>query len=352
MKNWLSPQKRGPLLILTGVLIVLIGISVFYYIGVAKEQFPTNQQNVPPKHLTIAEKQKVPLYAVVVGNIMPSLNSTLSAEIPAQVKEVLVKPGDKIEKDQLLLKLDDKQYALELEQAQSEWTATKANFDEADRNYQRTQRLLEKMASTQVAGEKAQTAYENAQSKLQTASKNIERLKIRLEKTNILAPYTGLVGEKFIDSGDYVMPGTPLFIIYGAEPFEIEAKVPENYISLLKIGDEVSIDVDAFHLKTKATITEIIPYGDSKSHIFMVKARLKNQAATLPKAFGKMTFPVGEQEAVLIPVDYIQRFGQLEIITVLTNNVWQRRYVRTGQRFNKKIIILSGLEGGETIGHD
>lgn len=351
MKNWHSKYKQGILFFLLTILIIVLWIFIPRFFQSPPNEFQRVVKEAP-KHIANAEKKTIPLYAEAAGNIMPRLSSTLSSEISAKVMQVFATAGDFVYEGQVLAKLDEEQYALEAERAQNELIGLKAMLTEAGLHYQRTKRLLQKEASTEVEYEKAKANFENVKSKVQAAIKNRQRLQNRLEKTVVKSPYQGRIGEKFIEEGDFVMPGTPLFITYVDEPFEIHAKVPSKLLPFLTIGGRVSVEAGAFHLRTSATVTQIIPFGDPQAHTFLVKAHLDHQGSALPKAFGKMTFPIGYQKAVLIPESFVQKIGQLELIDVCHQNTWQTRYIKTGERFDGKVIVLSGIKEGDTIGHD
>ncbi len=305
-----------------------------------------------PRYQERVKKSRIPLTVETVGTIMPALNSTLASEIPARIIEVYAHAGDHVEKDQLLAQLDEQSYRLEFEQAQSQWNGLKALFNEAENHFNRTQRLLNKEAATQVEFEKAKAAYQNAEAQLQAAANHMNFLKTRLEKTRILAPYAGTIGSKFIQPGDYAAPSTPLFALYSPNTFEIRAEVPQKWVPYLKIGNPVQIDVPGFKLQTTATLSEIIPFGHPQSYTFIIKARLEHRGDALPTSFAKMTFPVGEEEVLLIPANYFRHIGQLEIVSVLSQNKWERRYIRTGKLLQDHVIVLSGLVEGEIIGYD
>lgn len=351
MKNWQMMLKP---LFWTFLIIGLAcaGAATFWYLTRVKTDSSHTIPSQSFQHQARVEKSTIPIRAEVVGNIVPALHSILSAEISGQVKAVSVSEGDPIPLGQVLADIDDAQYALELAQARQQQDSLEPLFKDALAQYQRTDRLFKKEAATLVQWEKAKAAYENAEANYNGAQKNTQRLLVRFEKTKITSPYKGIVAKKFIDPGDLIVPGKQLFLIYADGPLEIHAEVPEKLISFLHVGSKVAIDVGAFHLKTKGVVAEIIPYANPQSHTYLVKATLENSGKILPQSYGRMTFSTGYQKAVLIPGKAIQKIGQLEIVCVLENEVWVRRYIRTGRQINGKVEVLSGLSEGEIIGYD
>lgn len=331
---------------------IIIGVVIWWFVG--KSELPIAEQirEKAPLYRFQVEKRSIPIQTTVVGNICPILSSAASSEISGQIKEVFVYEGDSFKEGDLLAKIDDEQYLFEFLQAKKQSESLIALFEQAKNQYLRTDRLLKKQASTQVEWEKAKANYESAMANALAAEENQQRLKTRFEKTNIYAPFDGFVGKKLVDEGDLALPGKKLFLIYSSGPFEINAEVPETFIPYLRFGENVDVSVDSFNLKTKGEITDIVPYGNPKSYTYTVKAILENNGLVLPLSFGRMTFPTGSHEAVLIPENAFERIGQLEIVKVFENGLWKRRYVRIGKRYENQVEVLSGLDEGETIGYD
>jgi len=313
-----------------------------------------------------------------VGTVRPRTEASIEAQVTAQVLDVKVSPGNTVTKGQQLITLDSRQLksrinqaqqALESavagkKQAQQAIAAARAAFNHAEADYQRTQKYFKSQAATAQELERSESTYLQAQAEAERAREGltaaearmrqadavVKESKIALSYSQIKAPEAGVVLQRFVEPGDLALPGRPLLTLRTTGALRLEAYVREGLIAQVSPGKRLQVDLDTLNQTVDATVEEIIPYADPQTRTFLVKAALPALNGLYPGMFGKLLIPVQEHRVVLVPQAAIRRVGQLELVYVQEHDAWHSRYIKTGQRLDAKVEVLSGLKGDETIG--
>jgi len=330
----------------------------------------------PPETATAQVTRIIETYKAV-GTVKPRSETSIQAQIGAQVQQVHVQAGDAVTKGDLLATLDDRQAKARLDQAKEALMAAtagkkqavqgveaaKAAFTEAERHHNRIKEYLKSEAATQKELENAESGYlqakaglsraeealTEAQSGIRQAKEVIREAEIALGFTRIRAPATGEVIKRWIEPGDLALPGKPLISLRTESGFRIEVHVREGLIDRVKPGIILKAEIPTLGATVDAEIEEIIPYADPETRTFLVKAAIPFIEGLYPGMFGKLLVPEGEKEVVMIPARAVIRAGQLELVSVKTKDSWQRRYITTGRKHQSMVEVLSGLSGDETV---
>ncbi|HKK90964.1 MAG TPA: efflux RND transporter periplasmic adaptor subunit [Desulfobacteraceae bacterium] len=322
---------------------------------------------------TITEKYRA------VGTIKPRMETRIESQIRATVKEVLVTSGDDVSQGQLLITLDSRQPEARLtkaEQALKEAKSSKRQAEqtihsaraarkEASQQYQRIKGYYSSNAATEQELESAESAWlqakanfarasqalNGAEARIQQAQEAVKEARVGLGFTEITAPFNGRVITRTIEPGDLALPGKPLMTIRTETGFRLEAHVREGMINRVKKGQELTAEITSLDRVCRATVEEIIPYADPETRTFLVKAAIPSLPGLYPGMYGKLLIPAASTEVVLVPADAVRKIGQLEIVMVMENSQYQKRYVKTGRTMDGMVEILSGLRGDETISY-
>jgi RND family efflux transporter MFP subunit len=167
--------------------------------------------------------------------------------------------------------------------------------------------------------------------------------------TQIRSPFDGVVIEKKADSGTFASPGMPIFTVEDARQYRLEASVNENDLRCVRTGRRVSVRIDTLEDgPLKGRVVQIVPAADSASRSFLVKIELPTVPRLHSGLFGRVLFPRGERNALLIPRAAVVERGQLQGMFVLDqNNVASLRYIALGKPSGSTVEVLSGLEEGD-----
>lgn len=325
----------------------------------------------------IAAVERVTDYHEAVGTIRPRTESSIEAQVMAQVLDVKVRPGDRVKKGQVLAALDNRQLASRHSQAKEGLNravaakkealqgeaAAQAAFREAETNFNRIRKYFQSRTATSQQLEAAESAYLQARAALNRSKESriaaeagirqaeevVREADILLRYALVASPEDGEVLRRLVEPGDTAVPGRPLFILQTAAQLRMEAYVREGLILRVAPGTRLSADIGTLGETLDTVVEEIVPYADPQSRTFLVKVSLPPLPGLYPGMFGRLRIPVAEHEAVVIPEAALRRVGQLELVSVHEKGAWRHRYIRSGNRFGARIEVLSGLSAGETV---
>jgi len=165
----------------------------------------------------------------LIGSLQANESAELRAEIGGLVRAILFDEGQKVETGDVLLKIDDAELKAQLEQVA-------ARFKLAELNVTRSENLSESRTIPQ-------SEYDRARSEFAAAKAELEVLKLRLAKTEVKAPFSGVVGARTISPGDYLTPSTAISRIDDLSRMKISFPVPERYLAKVHPGNLVRATV-------------------------------------------------------------------------------------------------------------
>jgi multidrug efflux pump subunit AcrA (membrane-fusion protein) len=312
-----------------------------------------------------------------VGSIQARTSSTIASKMMGVVKAVHVREGDTVEKDALLMELDDRQAASQsrgsraaldearrsLTSAQSARDAARAGADLARATYDRYQKLLQeesvsrqefdevdarnRQAAASLAQAEAMVAA--AENRVQQAEAGMDSADTTLTDAAIRAPYKGTITAKLIDVGAMASPGTPLLTMEMEGIFCALLTVPEIHIGAVSLGQKMDVTIPSMQdLVVQGTVGRIDPAADQQSRSFNVRAALPEGHDYRSGVFVRAALPVGESGVMMIPRTAVVRRGQLTgFYLVDDQNIARFRLLRTGRESGSSVEVISGLKDGD-----
>jgi HlyD family secretion protein len=373
-------NKKNIIFLLIVVAVILVGVVLVVFTsrdrvgpGMIKPETSTEMKG----KTVVAGIKNITEWYEAVGTVRPKIETRIEARISAQVVDVPVRSGDRIEKDQVLLVLDNRQMASRLsqsqqalktaishkEQAQQSLNVAQAAFNEAEADYERIRNYYESQAATKQELERAQSrflqaeaglnqareAIEGANSGIRQAEEMVKEAEIFLSYTIIKAPADGEVLERLVEPGDMALPGKSLILLKTSGALQLEVFVREGLIRNVEPGSSLSAVITSSDQPITARVEEIIPYADPRTRTFLVKAIIPDIEGIYPGMYGKLLIPSGTTEVILIPPGAIRRIGQLEMVKIKKDDLWENRYIKTGKIHEEFVEVLSGLSGNETL---
>jgi multidrug efflux system membrane fusion protein len=311
-----------------------------------------------------------------VGTVRSATTSVLGAQISGVVREIRVKPGDRVKRGQVLALLDDRSPRAQLRAAEA--TVQEARFGLAETEqalqaataerklaevtYKRYQELLARNSVTRQEFDGAETRYRSAvageaalEAKKKGAGARGQEARSQRESADTLFSYSRLVSPidgvataKLVDVGTLVMPGTSLLTVEDTAHYRLEAAVPQELLPKVHLGQRTTVSADEGQFN--GSVVEIVPAADPGSRTFVVKVALPAACACRSGEYGKAAFPVGEKKALAVSRSAVVERGQLEGLYVVTlQGTAEYRLVTVGKRFGERLEILSGLSEGERV---
>jgi len=293
------------------------------------------------------KKYSVPRYEWAVGTIKAVNETALGSKLLAKVVEVKVKAGQFVKKNEVLVRLDDRDLQARVAQAKSAVEAAEARRNQARVDHERIMRLAERQAASEHEISTAGNELKKASAQLQQAKESLREAETILSYATIRAPFDGIIVDKNCDVGDMVVQGRILVRLY--DRLQFVATVRESLAEHLKVGQGLYAYVPAVNKVCRGTVSEIVPQAEVASRSFDVKLIGPCAPGIYSGMFGRMFIPLGREEVILIPKSSIVRVGQLELVDVEDAGGVRRRSIQVGRSFGDYVEVLSGLNEGEKV---
>lgn len=288
------------------------------------------------------------------GKIQAENSAEISTRIMGFVNKIHVKVGDKVQKGQLLISINNTDLHAKKAQIKSNIIRAKAGFKNAEKDYNRYKVLFKQKSASQKELDDITTNYKMAKANLDAVIQMKNEINAQFTYSNIKAPFSGIITNKFIEKGAMANPGMPLISIEEKGDFKVITMVPESEISKIKKGITVDVLVKSIHKMIKGKVTEISTSAKNTGSQYLVKISLEKTTATvLSGMFVTVQFPiektVSNTNMVLISKKAIVKRGQLRgIYTVSQSNKALLRWLRLGRTYGNQIEVLSGLSINES----
>jgi RND family efflux transporter MFP subunit len=311
-----------------------------------------------------AQRKTVPDFIEAVGTIRALQTSQLSAQISGAIISIRAQEGQRVRRGDLLIVLDDAQQRAALERASAAVNAAQQDIAAAEADYglqnatlARYQSLFEKksvspheMDEVQARQKSAGARRDQAQAGIAQSRAMEAQARAGLSYTRIRAPFDGMVTAKLLDTGALASPGVPLMTIEDTQRFRLEASVDEGDIRFVILGAAARVSVDALGTDVSGKVVQIAPAADPASRSFVVKLELPADPRLRSGLFGRVRFPRGQREAIVIPRSAVLERGQMHgVYVVAADGQVGLRYVTLGKPAGDNVEILSGLSGGERL---
>ena len=322
------------------------------------------------------------------GYVTARSKATVSAKITGKVVEVLVEEGMKVEAGQVLARLDSSnvEKSLHLAEAQAESARkaleeTRANLEQADREFRRvTQLVASKVASAsdldraEALAKSLKARLERQQADVAVAEREVALWKQQLDDTIIRAPFSGIVTTKDAQPGEMISPisagsgftRTGICTIVDMSSLEIEVDVNESYINRVKPAQPVEATLDSYpDWQIPSKVIAIIPTADRQKATVKVRVGFeKLDPRILPDMSVKVAFQnasqpaasspseeekAGTRASMTIPKSAIRQRDGRDIVWVVRGGRAEQRAVTVGTTRGEEVAVVAGLSGGERI---
>ncbi len=270
------------------------------------------------------------------GNLVPAEETELHPEASGRVISLNLPEGRLVRKGELLLKIFDEDLKTQVRKLETQ-------LKQAEITEQRLAELLK------VKGV-SQQEYDLAVLQAQTFRADIELLQVNLRKTELRAPYDGILGLRRISPGAYVTPATAITTLRSASALKLDFAVPEKYSQQLRIGQALEFTVEGNTVAHKATVQATEQRISEGSRDLQVRAVVADSRGLLPGAFAEVSLAVGNKaQALLIPNQAIIPQARDKKVILCKNGKAKFVVVKTGVRQAGMIEVTEGISQGDTI---
>ena len=275
----------------------------------------------------------------LVGTLLANEVVEVKSEIEGTVKTIHFDEGQRVEKGQSLVQLDDSVLAPTVAEAEANFKLSQITFDR----------------NKELFGNKliSQQEYDQSQAAFFAARATLERRKSELAHTKIVASFAGIVGGRQVSPGQVIGKNTTITWVVDLDRLKAEFNVPERFLSQLKIGQNVELAVAAFPgRKFVGEVYFIAPQVDPATRTALVRAYVANKELQLkPGMFANLDLALRVREnAITIPEPALMPIGdRVTVLVIDKEQTAQLRAVKVGMRTAGQAEILEGLQPGELV---
>ena len=307
-------------------------------------------QGMPPQAVStiVAQMQSWQPTVEVVGNLRASSGANLSAEVSGIVAAIHFESGANVKAGQVLVELNAAPQIAQLAQL-------KAAAALAQQTYQRDLAQLKVQALSQATVDTDAANLKSAQAQVAAQQAVIAQKIVR-------APFSGRLGIRLVDLGQYVGPGTSLVNLQKLDPMYLDFTVPQAQIDLIRVGETISARSNSLPGKTfSGKIEAIEPQVDTATRTLKVRARFANpHGDLLPGVFA--TAQVGNggaQQFITLPNTAVAYNPYGSTVFIVKDGgkgkdgkarlTVQQRFITTGLTRGDQVAVLTGVKAGETV---
>ena len=273
-----------------------------------------------------------------VGALIAEDSVMLRPEIDGRIDKLLFKEGQPVKKGTVLVVLDSAEQRARL-------AAARADLKLAESRYRRSEELV---AQNFISRQ----ALDEARANLDILRARSQQEQVGLDKTVIRAPFNAVVGLRQVSPGAYVKKGDDIVRLDALGTLKLEVPVPETYLPLVRIGQTVTLTVDALPGKSfSGTVHAIDPVVDPVSRNVRVRARIANPSGLLkPGMFARAAADLGgKTSTIMLPEQVIVPRADGSYVYLAVNGKAELRKVTLGKREPGRVEILSGVAVGDTV---
>jgi len=291
-----------------------------------------------PVEVTKAGTVMLPQTITAVGSLRSDESVTLRPEVAGRITAILFQEGQRVTKGATLVRLDA---AINLADVQQ----VRANLALAKSKYERAVDLSGRNFISSQARDEAKNNFEVAQAALALAE-------AKLAKTELTAPFSGIIGLRVVSEGDYVKEGADLVNLEAIDPIKVDFRVPETFMRDVQVGQAVVVALDALPGKTyDGRIIALNPLIDAGGRALVIRAQVRNQDTALrPGMFARVALITrAEKESLVLPEEALVPQGTEQFVFRVVDGKAVRAAVKTGQRRDSKVEILSGVNKDDMV---
>jgi membrane fusion protein (multidrug efflux system) len=317
----------------------------------------------PPEAVTtfVVKQERWPATLNAIGTVAPVQGVTVSADLPGLVELINFQSGDSVHEGDVLVQLDTKQEQAQLAQQQAHLVAVEAAGELARLNFERLQGLVNEGAITRVefdraAAEQKQTIADKKQTEAQ-----VEEIRATIARKTIRAPFTGTLGLRKVNLGQYLSPGDAVVPLQSLDPVYVNFDVPQQDQERAAVGRNVRVTTaDQTNLELAGKITAMDSAVDATTRNIKIQATLANPQGKLrPGMYVQTEVLLGTASpAVALPasaVSFAPYGDSVFVVTDLKNSEGQmykgvrQQIVKLGPARGDQVAVVSGIQPGEEV---
>ena len=297
-----------------------------------------------------------------LGNLRASQQASLSPQIAGVVTAIHFRSGEKVRAGQMLAQISDAPQRAQLAQLQAQVGQLQAQLNLAQITLARDEAQLKVQAISQAVVDTDRANVTSVQAQLKALAEQINAQKAVLAQATVTAPFSGVLGIRQVNLGQYLAPGTAVVTLQALDPMDIDFTVPQNQIDLVHVGMKAELTTNAAPGKTfEAKVIAVEPQINTATRNLTVRARIPNpKGELLPGVFATIRLTDGAPHNYITLPNAAVAYNPYGATVFLVKDegkgadgkpklVAEQRFITTGLTRGDQVAVLSGLKAGDTV---
>ncbi len=342
-------MARRMTLVITLLVLLIGGLGFFKFQQVRVAIAQGASWRPPPEAVTtiVAQEERWPNDLDAIGTVAAVQGVTVSADLPGLVETIEFTSGQHVSAGAELVRLD-------VSQERAQLAAAEAQRELARLNLERMSHLLEK-------GVVSQAEFDQVAAEAKQGDARAAEIRAVIERKRIRAPFTGVLGIRQINKGQYLTAGNAVVPLQSLDPIYVDFAVPQTELDAVKLGAEVGVEAESVQvLRSAGRVTAINSVVDEATRNVQVQASLRNPRGGLrPGMFVKVQIGLGAGESVIaLPtsaINYAPYGNSVFVVTGLKGpdgkpyRGVEQRFVKLGSERGDQVAVVSGVRAGEEV---
>jgi membrane fusion protein, multidrug efflux system len=301
----------------------------------------------PPETVTTvtANQARWPATIAAIGSVAAVRGVTVAADLPGVVERIAFESGQAVNEGDILVQLDTRQERAQLASAEAQRELARTSLE-------RVRGLSDEKIVSQSELDKAEADFKQAQAA-------VGEIRAAIGRKTILAPFSGVLGIRQANLGQYLAAGTPIVPLQSLNPVYVNFSVPQQQVGRVRPGTEVRVTLENGS-ELRGTVTALDAVVDQATRNVQVQATFENPGRRLhPGMFVQAAVAVGGSDAVVtLPassIAYAPYGDSVFIVSMMKGQDGtqyrgvQQRFVKLGPSRGDQVAVMSGVEPGEEV---
>lgn len=342
-------MSKRIVLSIVGVIVLAAGLGGIKFLQI--ERMSAQALQTPPAEVVtsaVVRRQTWEALLPAVGSLQAVQGVTVEAELAGKVVQIAFEPGTKVRAGDLLVKQDTSLEEAQLRSAEAAVTLAKINLE-------RTKELFTKNTISR-------SEWDNAETQFKQAVAQADTFRATIAKKSIRAPFTGLLGIRLVNLGEFLHEGDAIVSLQSLDPIFVNFLLPQQELVKMRLGLTVRVTTDALPGQViEGKITTINPLVDAATRNIRIQATVANSRELLrPGMFAEVAVVLpGQNEVLAIPATSVLYAPYGDSIFVVEEKKSEKtgkpvqtvrqQFARLGEKRGDFVSVASGVREGETV---
>jgi RND family efflux transporter MFP subunit len=327
----------------------LIWTAVYCFLSVSPAVFSAQKGKAQslPVGVEQAKTQTIAPFTMYPGTLISKNDARLAAEVEGRLLWV-ADVGLAVQKGDVLARIDDVLIKEQLAEEQAAVSSEQARYEFSSKEVKRLTRLIKKNNAAQNSLDQAISDRAVSRNELKAAQARLEQANQHQKRTNILAPYDGVVSERYKSTGEWTDRGKDIVRLVDTGELEVQVWIPITSLSYIQLGNPLT--VIAGPETAQGTVSAIVPVGDDRSRLFELRIAIKDTAWKPGKTLRVMVPTANEKEVIAVPRDaLVLRRDGVYVFRIDEDMQAERITVQTGIAAGSLIEVVGDIKHGDKV---